>query len=96
MGRWTLLLGGLLVWAVHFFMLYGLASAAPGTQLARTGALLATGACLVADAILILYLMRERRTAREAFDRWLHDLGGLAAALSLVAVLWQGLPPLFA
>lgn len=50
----------------------------------------------MADAILILYLMRERGTAREAFDRWLQDLGALAAALSLVAVLWQGLPPLLA
>ena len=94
MRAWVLLLGGLLVWAAQFFALYGLASLAPGTQIARTGALIVTAACAAADVLLLIYAVRGARSLSEGFDRWLMKLGMAGAALSLVAVIWQGLPAL--
>lgn len=94
MQAWALLLGGLLVWAAQFFALYGLASIAPGTQIARTGTVIVTVACAAADVLLLIYAARGAGRASDGFDRWLMKLGIAGAALSLVAVLWQGLPAL--
>lgn len=94
MRPWALLLGGLVVWAVQFFMLYGLASIAPGTQAARIGALIVTAACASADVFLLVFAIRSAARLPEEFDRWLLKLSIAGTALSLVAVLWQGLPAL--
>lgn len=85
-----MLLGGLIVWAVHFFGLYALAEIAPHASLV----LALTWACLLADFWLLL---RSRALPRsDAFDAWRRSVAIGGAALSLLAVVWQALPALAA
>lgn len=94
MRAWALLLGGLIVWAVHFFTLYIVASVFLTTDTARLLALLATFGCLVADALILRAALRKRAAASDPPSQWIASLAALGAALSLVAVAWQGLPAL--
>ena len=89
---WRMMLGGLLVWAAHFFTLYVLASVFASTVVARIG----TGAAtLVAVAANVMILRAAWRSdGGDPFTRWTASLGALGAALSLVAVLWQAIPAL--
>ena len=88
MRSWLILLGGLLVWTVHFFGLYALAEIAPHSGLV----LGLTAICIAAD----LWLLRRSRSlpASEDFSAWRRSVAMGGAALSLVAVGWQGLPAL--
>ena len=96
MRAWLFLLGGLIVWTIHFFGIYAVASILLDTLLSRALVLLLTMLCLGADAaILIRALPRSRGGAAEP-ARWTMKLAALGAALSAVAVLWQGLPALLA
>lgn len=94
MAKWLFALGGLLVWAAHFFLLYAFSSIFPGTQLARLLSLLATIPALGADALLLTMAARRRLAHARNGDvhEWMVDLGGLAAAGSFVAVVWMALP----
>ncbi len=95
MRAWALLLGGLIVWTVHFFTLYAIASVFLTTMLARLLAGAATLACLAADAMLLASAIRAARSSdMDEFERWLRMLAALIAAISFVAVLWQGFPVL--
>lgn len=94
MRKWTLLLGGLLVWAAHFFLLYGFASVFPGTELARLLTLIATVPALAADAVLLWAAAARRLVDPDELDRWVLDVSAIGAGLSLVAVVWQALPAL--
>ncbi|MBA3576806.1 MAG: hypothetical protein H0W39_04210 [Sphingomonas sp.] len=91
MRSWALLLGGLLVWAAHFFSAYAFASIFPGTDLARWLTLAATAAALLADAA-ILWLALLSRAAADELDRWWARVSAGGAALSFVAVAWQAFP----
>jgi hypothetical protein len=95
MRAWALLLGGLIIWAAHFFILYAIASIFLTTTLARLLAGAVTLICLVAVALLLARALRWRADA-DPFEHWMHVLAALVAAISLVAVLWQGLPVLLA
>jgi hypothetical protein len=94
MRRWAFALGGLIVWAAHFFLLYGIASIFPDTQLARVLTLVVTIPAAAADGLLLWAAAARRMKSDRAGDvaAWLVDLGGLAAAISLVAVIWQAMP----
>ena len=95
MPGWLLALGGLLVWTAHFFGLYLIASIWLTTTTARVVAGVFTLACLAADAWLLWRSAPARRSeGSDGFDRWLLVLAFLGAALSALAVLWQGLPAL--
>lgn len=95
MPVWLLSLGGLLVWTAHFFGLYLIASIWLTSPVARMVALGFTVACLAADGWLLWRTAPARRGAdRDAFDHWLLVVAFLGAALSALAVLWQGLPAL--
>ena len=61
MRAWALLLGGLIVWTVHFFTLYTIGSIFLTTPLARLLTILVTAACLIADLLLLF-----RRAAHHA------------------------------
>ncbi|HUD29159.1 MAG TPA: hypothetical protein VMQ93_09830 [Novosphingobium sp.] len=89
MRTWAILLGGLLVWTVHFFGLYAVAEIAPS----RIATVLLTLACLAADGWLLALALRLGRA--DAFAAWRRSVALGGVALSLVAVCWQALPPWF-
>ena len=86
------MLGGLIVWAAHFFTLYAVASIFPGERKPVLLALFATLAALAADGLLLRLAVKRQRQARDRFDHWTFRLAAGSAAISLLAVAWQGLP----
>ncbi len=93
MNAWVLLLGGLTVWAIHFFLLYSFASLFPGQEIARILTLAATAPALAVDALL-LWAAAGRAFQTDELDRWVYDVSATGAALSFIAVIWQALPAL--
>ena len=99
MGRWLLLLAGLLVWFAHFLGVYGIASVADVVSDASAPAALwivgaFTGGCIAADLGIGVVALRRRASGGDDLDRFIHGGAAFGAALSLVAVVWQGLPAL--
>ena len=93
--RW-LVLAGLVVWTAHFFGLYLIASIWLAAPTARWAALAYTAVCLGADLWILRRTAAAIRHADEGpVDRWMLTIGFLGAALSTLAVVWQGLPALF-
>lgn len=94
MHTWRLLLAGMLVWTVHFFGAYILASIFPERVLiARVLAAVLTFACLAALAWLTrrsLAMIREN----DELSGWAARLATLLNAVAFVAVLWQAFPVL--
>jgi hypothetical protein len=88
MRTWTLLLGGLVVWAAHFFLLYGIASLLPGQSAADWLVLAAT---VPADGLVLRLAFASMRTG-DALDSWAARAGAAGAAISLAAVVWQAAP----
>jgi len=86
MKSWLILLGGLLVWTVHFFGVYALAEIAPRPALVIALTLL----CIAAD-LWLLFRVRLMPAA-EPFSAWRRSVAIGGVALSLVAVGWQSLP----
>lgn len=95
MRSWLIILGGMLVWTVHFFALYALASILGSSLAARIGTGLVTLACLGADAWLLVLAGRWSRAGAET-PAWVGAVGRGMAAVSIVAVLYQGLPAILA
>lgn len=93
---WTFLLGGVIVWAVDFFLLYAIASIFLTTPLARVLAIIVTLGALAADSVLIWIAWNRHRTATDDYRRWFATLALLSAAISMLAVLWQGFPAILA
>jgi hypothetical protein len=95
MKKWLFLLGGLLVWASHFFLLYGFASIFPGTDLSRWLTIAATCVALGANiGIIHVALGAKVADGRDPLDGWIGTVGLSAGLLSFLAVLWQGFPAL--
>ncbi len=92
MRFWALLLGGLLVWATHFFLLYGVASVFPGSATAKLLTLLVTVPALAIDGWILWTAIAKPRHKQDALAGWVSELGAIGAALSLIAVAWQALP----
>lgn len=107
-SRITFLTGGLLVWAVHFTLVYGLNTLAC-TRLDGTSVLgvrvvpVAIGIATVVAAGLNLLLLASALRGRGPGIADEHDASvrhfwrfgtGMIAALGLVAVVWGGLPAL--
>lgn len=86
------MLGGLLVWAGHFFTLYILASVFGTSMVARIG----TGIATVAAVVVALLLLRSAALSihSDPLFRWMASVKTLAAALAIVAVLFQAMPAL--
>ena len=95
MRDWAFLLGGLLVWAAHFFILYGIGSVFPDDPVASWLTIAATIAALAANAGILWLLAARRLRPDDRLGRWGDGLAALGAGLSMIAVLWQGLPALF-
>ncbi len=97
MRTWPYLLGGLLVWTVQFFGLYIFSSLFPHTVLARVLGGVLTLVGLAANVLLLRYAVGSLMSGeREEVRHWTHYLAALGAAVSLVAVLLQGLPVILA
>lgn len=97
MRTWAMLLGGLIVWAAHFFAVYGIVSVFPGTSLARWLTIAATLPALAAAAWLLWLSLRQRRESEaDPFDQWMANVAALGSAIGLIAVAYQGLPALLA
>ena len=92
MRAWAFMLGGMLVWAAHFFTLYAIASLFLTTSLARALTLIVTLVCLAAGALVLASALRARRRAHDTAARWRYGLAALFASLALIAIAWQGLP----
>lgn len=93
MRAWAYMLGGMIVWTVHFFAIYIVASVFLTTTTARILTLLMTLVCLAADGWLMLRLRAP--SGGDDFGEWMRKLALAGAGISAVAVLWQGLPALF-
>ena len=90
---------GVLVWAAHFGAIYtfhALVCARNHADVTWLGVNIVTGFVLAATAAAAAALMVVIRSGlhagTNAFENW---LTASTAALSLVAVLWQGLLPVF-
>ncbi|MFN3931940.1 MAG: hypothetical protein ACK4JY_09350 [Brevundimonas sp.] len=99
MGRWLWMLGGLIVWTIHFMGVYAIASLGDVVTSAddlvwRMIGLGFSAACLlVALAITYAAARRVRRPAEPSvgFGDQLALLGG---GISALAIVWQALPTL--
>ena len=90
MQTWVKTLGGLLIWAVHFFAAYGVASLFPGTQVARW---LVLGLTLAGLGACLGLLMRVTRSLDEDdFTRWRSKLSAGGYLVGALAIAYQGLP----
>ena len=92
MREWAMMLGGLLVWAAHFVLIYVVASMADISPLSQEGAwrmagLGLTGICVAAIAALLWWTVRTQEASALA-----RRLGLFGGGLSLIAVVWQALP----
>lgn len=95
MRAWLFMLGGLVVWAVHFFSIYIVASIFLTSPIARILTGIVTLACLAADALLLSFALRGGEgKADDGLSHWMRKLAVWGAGLSLIAVVWQGLPAL--
>ncbi|MFB9047129.1 hypothetical protein ACFFV8_00155 [Sphingobium indicum] len=94
MRGWTFLLGGLILWAVHFFTLYAIASIFLTTPLARGLTMLVTLACLAGGGLLFAR-MRQSDTPT-AMDAWMRSVALCGIGLAAIAIIWQALPALLA
>lgn len=91
MRSWLVLLGGLLLWAIHFFALYAIGEFAADGMVARMAVGLLTLILFFANLLLLLWIRGRRRSG---FSRWRDQVGMLGALLAAVAIVWQGLPAL--
>lgn len=90
MRIWILLIGGLLVWAAHFFALYGIGEFAGAGAGPRASVVGLTAAALG----LVAWLAFRTRSPATSDDlaAWSVRLGQGALLLSAVAIAWQAFP----
>jgi divalent metal cation (Fe/Co/Zn/Cd) transporter len=100
-----MMLAGLLAWAVQFTVIYGATSTLCGREWADTTVLgvglvqavvlVTTCAALIATALALAWSFRTFRRPNEQAppaDLFMSQVGALTGGLSLIAILWQGLP----
>lgn len=93
MRAWLYALGGLLIWAGHFFALYAAASVFPGTLLARW---ITVALTTLALGLLAVFARRIGKRARETeiskLERWTDGLAYLGVAIAAISIVMQGIP----
>lgn len=94
MRAWVYMMGGLLVWTVHFFGLYGAGSIFLTSQTTRLISALLTIVCLAAAGVLALLGWKRRKWPLDPFGSWTHKIAGLCGGAAFVAIIWQALPAL--
>ncbi|CAN7370606.1 hypothetical protein [Brevundimonas sp. LjRoot202] len=96
MRRWAWMLGGLIVWTVHFMGVYAIASLADVVSRAddpawRMAGLAFSGVCLLAALAITGWAARRRRGA-DPSTRFGDQLALLGGGVATVAIVWQALP----
>ncbi|KON81421.1 hypothetical protein PA01_07210 [Azoarcus sp. PA01] len=81
---------GVIVWALHFSVIYGLTALACARAAAQAVPWVIGAATLVASGVCVAIIVRELGRG-PGFESWL--AAGLAV-LALLAVLWEALPVL--
>ncbi|HYD28060.1 hypothetical protein [Brevundimonas sp.] len=97
MLRWVWMLGGLIVWALHFMGVYGIASLADVVSRAddppwRMAGLAFSAACVLAALVLAGSAARSLRRRRDPSARFGDQLAVLGAGVATLAIVWQALP----
>lgn len=92
MRQWRKLLGGLLLWTMHFFAVYFIGSIFPGTKIA---AFLVVGVSIALIAVTIFLGVRSLRqylAGTDGLDRWMVGLSSAGYAIAGIAILYQAMP----
>jgi hypothetical protein len=97
MRRWAWMLGGLIVWLVHFMGVYGIASLADVVSRAddplwRMIGLVFSAACLLAAVVLTGRAARRLRRPADPSTHFGDQLALLGGGVATVAIIWQALP----
>lgn len=92
MRIWADLLGGLIIWAVHFFALYLVASIYLTSTTSRILATAVTLGCLLAAGLFVWQAWSTGPDPEESFGSWSRRLALLSGIAVMIAILWQGLP----
>lgn len=97
MGRWLWMLGGLLIWTVHFMGVYAIASLADVVSRAddltwRMIALAFSGVCALAALAITVAAARRLRRPIDAVAGFGDQLALLGGGVATVAIVWQALP----
>jgi len=97
--RWVTMTGGLLIWALHFIGLYGIASAedvwgAPDAWSWRLAGVVFSLLCLAATVGVGLWLARQRPDPEEP-EAWERRVGLTGALVAAVSIVWQTGPLAF-
>lgn len=100
MRRWAWMMGGWIVWTIHFVGIYAIASIGEVASRASDPAWRMIGLgfsvlCLIAAGVLLAAGWRAlRRRDGDETGRFGDQLALLGAALAAVAVVWQAAPTL--
>ena len=97
MLRWAWMLGGLIVWTIHFMGVYAIASLADVVSRAddplwRMAGLAFSIACLLAAVGLAAWAGRRVRRRADPVTGFGDQLALLGAGVAAVAIVWQALP----
>lgn len=97
MLRWLWMLGGLIVWTVHFMGVYAIASLGDVVSRAddplwRMIGLAFSGACLLAALAIAGGAARGLRRAGDPSARFGDQLALLGGGVAALAIVWQALP----
>lgn len=97
MGRWVWMLGGLIVWAIHFMGVYAIASLSDVVSRAddpgwRLIGLVFSVVCLVAASVFTFVAGRRARQEAASAVGFGDQLAVLGGGLAWVAIVWQALP----
>ncbi|WP_439471479.1 hypothetical protein [Brevundimonas sp.] len=98
MKTWVWMLGGLIVWAIHFVGVYLISSVADVVATAddarwRMAALAFSGLCVLASALVLQRAVRRCSSAKGA-SMFKDQTAAFAAGVTIVAIVWQALPTL--
>lgn len=96
MQRWFYMLGGLLVWAVHFVGVYAIASigdivARADDPVWRMIGLVFSGMCVTAGVALLIQALRRGRGGNDV-SALANVLAATGAGIGVVAMAFQSLP----
>src|SRR5690606_25504959 len=97
MRRWASMLGGLIVWTIHFMGVYAIASVADVVSRAddptwRMIGLAFSGVCAMAALVLAAGAARRLRHASGSVAGFGDQLALLGGGMAAVAIVWQALP----